>query len=168
MLGGATLLAHIYSLNQIKSRTVGDGQHGTARWANSGEIKKIYKYVPFTPNRWHKRAAEGKTPIVAKIVKKGLFSKLKKKKDEVPEAVPQGIVVGCKGGNKNTIAMVDTGDVHALMIGVAGVVKQPIGYTRVSNMPVHQVCPSYRPIQRVTLCETTVISQSSMATTFRL
>jgi len=123
VLGGVTLLAHIYSLNQIKSRTVGDGQHGTARWANSGEIKRIYKHIPFTPNRWRKQAAEGKTPTVAKIVKKGLFSKLKKKKAEVPEAVPQGIVVGCKGGKNNTIAMVDTGDVHALMIGAAGVGK---------------------------------------------
>ena len=34
VLGGVTLLAHIYSLNNIKSKTVGDGQHGTARWAN--------------------------------------------------------------------------------------------------------------------------------------
>lgn len=31
VLGGVTLIAHIYSLNGIKSRTVGDGQHGTAR-----------------------------------------------------------------------------------------------------------------------------------------
>lgn len=123
VLGGVTLLAHIYSLNQIKSRTVGDGQHGTARWANSGEIKRIYKHIPFTPNRWRKQASAGKTPTVAKIVKKGLFSKLKKKKTEVSEAVPQGIVVGCKGGKTNTIAMVDTGDVHALMIGAAGVGK---------------------------------------------
>ena len=38
VLGGVTLLAHIYSLNNIKSRTVGDGQHGTARWANNGEL----------------------------------------------------------------------------------------------------------------------------------
>lgn len=123
VLGGVTLLAHIYSLNQIKSRTVGDGQHGTARWANSGEIKRIYKHIPFTPNRWRKQATEGKTPTVVKIVKKGLFSNLKKKEEEIPEAVPQGIVVGCKGGKNNTIAMVDTGDVHALMIGAAGVGK---------------------------------------------
>ena len=122
VLGGVTLLAHIYSLNQIKSRTVGDGQHGTARWANSGEIKRIYKHVPFTPDRWRKQAAKGKTPTVAKVVKKGLFRK-RKHKEEAPEAVPQGIVVGCKGGKNNTIAMVDTGDVHALMIGAAGVGK---------------------------------------------
>ena len=30
VLGGISLLSHLYSLN-IKSRTVGDGQHGTAR-----------------------------------------------------------------------------------------------------------------------------------------
>ena len=45
VLGGVTLLSHIYSLNGIKSKTVGDGQHGTARWATKAEIKKIYKHV---------------------------------------------------------------------------------------------------------------------------
>ena len=121
VLGGVTLLAHIYSLNNIKSRTVGDGQHGTARWANNGEIKRIYKHIPFTPERWRKQAAKGQTPTVLKVVKKSRFRK--KKTDEIPEAVPQGIVVGCKGGKGNTVAMVDTGDVHALMIGAAGVGK---------------------------------------------
>ena len=29
VLGGVTLLSHIYSLNGIKSKTVGDGQHGS-------------------------------------------------------------------------------------------------------------------------------------------
>lgn len=33
------------------------------------------------------------------------------------ETLPQGIVVGCTG---NTTALVDTGDVHVLMIGAAG------------------------------------------------
>ena len=42
VLGGVTLLSHIYSLNSIKSRTVGDGQHGTARWATKREIRKTY------------------------------------------------------------------------------------------------------------------------------
>ena len=121
VLGGVTLLAHIYSLNNIKSRTVGDGQHGTARWANNGEIKRIYKHIQFTPERWRKQAAKGQTPTVLKVVKKSRFRK--KKHDVVPEAVPQGIVVGCKGGKGNTVAMVDTGDVHALMIGAAGVGK---------------------------------------------
>ena len=31
VLGAITLIAHIYNLNNIKSKTVGDGQHGTAR-----------------------------------------------------------------------------------------------------------------------------------------
>jgi type IV secretion system protein VirD4 len=35
----------------------------------------------------------------------------------------QGIVVGCNYGSSGATAMVDTGDVHALMIGAAGVGK---------------------------------------------
>ena len=37
ILGGITIVSHIYSLNRIKSKTVGDGQHGTARWATKAE-----------------------------------------------------------------------------------------------------------------------------------
>lgn len=103
VLGGVTLLAHIYSLNHIKSRTVGDGQHGTARWATKREIRKTYRHIPFTPERWREQAKNGKVPTT-----------------EEGEPIPQGIVVGCTG---NTTAMVDTGDVHALMIGAAGVGK---------------------------------------------
>ena len=103
VLGGVTLLSHIYSLNGIKSKTVGDGQHGTARWATKAEIKKIYKHVPFDPQRWRKQASKGETPT-----------------GDDGKPLPQGIVVGCTG---NTTAMVDTGDVHALMIGAAGVGK---------------------------------------------
>ncbi len=44
-LGGVTLLAHIYNLNNIKSKTVGDGQHGTARFASKSEIRRTYKQV---------------------------------------------------------------------------------------------------------------------------
>ena len=35
----------------------------------------------------------------------------------------QGIVVGCVGSKGGTTALIDTGDVHALMIGAAGVGK---------------------------------------------
>ena len=45
VLSGVTLLAHIYSLNNIKSKTVGDGQHGTARWTSRAEIRRIYQHV---------------------------------------------------------------------------------------------------------------------------
>ena len=103
VLGGVTLIAHIYSLNGIKSRTVGDGQHGTARWANKAEIRKTYNHIPFTPEQWRSQAKKGKAPTTPE-----------------GQPLPQGIVVGCTG---NTTAMVDTGDVHALMIGAAGVGK---------------------------------------------
>lgn len=103
VLGGVTLLSHFYNLNNIKSKTVGDGQHGTARWATKKEIRQTYKHIPFTPKRWREQAKEGETPT-----------------DENGNSIPQGIVVGCQG---NTTAMVDTGDVHVLMIGAAGVGK---------------------------------------------
>lgn len=42
-----TVFSYIYSLNSIKSKTVGDGQHGTARFATKNEIRKTYKEIPF-------------------------------------------------------------------------------------------------------------------------
>lgn len=107
LLTGIPLITHMYNLNHIKSKTVGDGQHGTARWATKREIHKTYQHIPYTPEQWRKEAAEGKTPTL-----KGTNKPL-----------PQGIVVGCTGGKHNTTAMIDTGDVHALMIGAAGVGK---------------------------------------------
>ena len=112
-LGGVSLLAHVYTLNNIKSKTVGDGQHGSARWATRGEIKKVYKHIPFTPNKWREQARNGEKPTY----------RLTNRRKETEEELPQGIIVGCKGGKKNITAMVDTGDVHALMIGAAGVGK---------------------------------------------
>lgn len=112
-LGGVSLLAHVYTLNNIKSKTVGDGQHGSARWATRGEIKKVYKHIPFTPNKWREQARNGEKPTY----------RLTNRKKSIEEELPQGIIVGCKGGKKKTTAMVDTGDVHALMIGAAGVGK---------------------------------------------
>ena len=105
VLSGVTLLAHIYNLNNIKAKTVGDGQHGTARWATKSEIKRVYRHVPFTPERWREQAAHSQEPTM-----------------ETGELLPQGIVLGCIG-KKETIAMVDTGDVHTMMIGAAGVGK---------------------------------------------
>ena len=120
-LGGVTLLAYVYNLNHIKSKTVGDGQHGTARWATKPEIKKIYAHVPYTPTKWREQAKNGNVPTMSVMKKGNLFKR--QKPQVVEEPLPQGIVVGCKGSNKNTVAMVDTGDVHALMIGAAGVGK---------------------------------------------
>ena len=112
-LGGVSLLAHVYTLNNIKSKTVGDGQHGSARWATRGEIKKVYKHIPFTPDKWREQARNGEKPTY----------RLTNRRKSIEEKLPQGIIVGCKGGKKKTTAMVDTGDVHALMIGAAGVGK---------------------------------------------
>lgn len=121
ILGGISVVSHLYNLNSIKSKTVGDGQHGTARWATKSEIHKTYQHIPFIPNKWRKQAANGQTSTASRIVKYRFF---KRKKNEQPEeALPQGIVVGCTGGKHNTTAMVDTGDVHVLMIGAAGVGK---------------------------------------------
>jgi type IV secretion system protein VirD4 len=96
VIGGLSLLAHYYTLNGIKSRTVGDGQHGTARFASKGEIKKTYKHIPFEPETWRK----GKNR---------------------PEA--QGIILGSTGRKNEVTALVDTDDVHTLMIGASGVGK---------------------------------------------
>ena len=97
VLGGITLLSHIYSLNNIKSKTLGDGQHGTARFASKAEIRRTYKRIPFTPDEWRKQAKENTLP-----------------------KLPQGIIVGCQNKGGNTIAYVDDADVHCMMVGAAG------------------------------------------------
>ncbi len=56
LMGGifilTTAFAYMYSLKDIKNKTVGDGQHGTARWATKMEIRKTYKHIPFEPQKW--------------------------------------------------------------------------------------------------------------------
>lgn len=93
----ATALSRSGSLNGIKAKTVGDGQHGTARWATKREILRAYRFVPFTPNIWRAQAKNGEVPTAGK------------------KPLPQGIVVGCRGRTRTT-ALVDTGDVHPIFI----------------------------------------------------
>jgi len=114
VFGLVVLLSNRYSLDRIKSRTVGDGQHGAARWATQKEVYATYRHLPFTPKRWRQQAKDGQTPTIAS----GRFHRRIRE-----QPLPQGIVVGCVGGRRKTTAMVDTGDVHALMIGAAGVGK---------------------------------------------
>lgn len=90
-------LSYLYSLRQIKNKTAGNGQHGTARWASSREIHKTYKVVPFEPKTW--------------------------RRDEKRRPTEQGIIVGCESRGNETLALVDSGDVHCMMIGAAGVGK---------------------------------------------
>ena len=84
------------SLDSIKSKTVGDGQHGTARWATQGEIKKTLRSVPFQTALWRKG-------------------------ERLPGA--QGLVLGCTGKKGQLTALVDSDDIHCLMIGASGVGK---------------------------------------------
>lgn len=101
IMGGVFILisslSYLYSLRQIKNKTAGNGQHGTARWASSREIHKTYKVVPFEPKTW--------------------------RRDENSRPTEQGIVVGCESRGNETLALVDSGDVHCMMIGAAGVGK---------------------------------------------
>lgn len=91
-----SVLTSNYSLNGIKSKTVGDGQHGTARWATTQEIKKSYASVPFDVASW--RAGKN-----------------------LPEV--QGLILGSTQRGKQLDALVDRDDVHCLMIGASGVGK---------------------------------------------
>ena len=96
IIGGITVISHIYNLNAIKSKTVGDGQYGTARFATKSELRKTYKYIPFEPKVWRKQAKKGKLKL------------------------PQGVILGVKKKKGQDIALVDDDDVHTLMIGAAG------------------------------------------------
>lgn len=127
-------VGNYYSLNRIKNKTVGQGQHGTARWATKKEVKKTYKRIDFQPNEWRNNpdsrpTEQGivvgcKSRTIGRLINlthkvfyvfkkfRNLFRK-KKNKKEIIQKEPVS----------TTTAMVDTGDVHALMIGAAGVGK---------------------------------------------
>ena len=96
LIGGATHFSGQGSLNGIKSKTVGDGQHGTARWANKKEIQRTYKHISFQVKEWR----SGKN---------------------LPK--DQGLVLGCVGKKNAVTALVDSDDIHCLMIGASGVGK---------------------------------------------
>ena len=103
LAGGALLLlaavTHFSgqgSLNNIKSKTVGDGQHGTARWATKKEIQQTYAHIPFRPEEWRKG-------------------------EHLPQK--QGLVLGCEGRKDHVIAIVDTDDIHALVTAASGAGK---------------------------------------------
>lgn len=96
VIGGLSMLSHYYTLNGIKSRTVGDGQHGTARWATKKEIQSILKHIPFQPAEWRK--GENRP-------------------------TEQGLILGCERKKDALMALVDSDDIHCLMIGASGVGK---------------------------------------------
>ncbi len=93
-----SLASHVYGLGSIRKKTVGHGQYGTARWATKHEVKDTYKKIDYEPQLW--------------------------REDAESRPKEQGIVVGCETiGKTKTVGLVDTGDVHCMMIGAAGVGK---------------------------------------------
>ena len=133
-----------YSLNNIKSKTVGDGQHGTARWATPKEITRTYHVVPFRPRRWRKGMDLPKEQGVIL----GSMGGVKKKRPDrtarlpgrvleklrrpaAPRREPKRMKQEKKRSRvKNFIedqqdirALVDSDDIHCLMIGASGVGK---------------------------------------------
>ena len=50
ILGLISAASHMYNLNGIKSKTVGDGQHGAARFATGQELLRTFKKVPYSPD----------------------------------------------------------------------------------------------------------------------
>ncbi len=102
-LGGGMLLLIWFATSKsgsgslnIKSKVVGDGQHGTARWASPKEISQTYSRVLFKVAEWRK----GK---------------------DLPKV--QGLILGSTGKKGKVTALVDSDDVHCLMIGASGVGK---------------------------------------------
>ena len=85
------------SLDRIKARTVGYGQHGSARWATRREIRSYYTMVPYESQKWRTE----------------------------PELRPSnpGFVLGTfRHGlrGKHITAWVDASDSHAMMIASPG------------------------------------------------
>lgn len=95
-IGGICALSNHYNLDGIKSKTVGDGQHGTARWATKGEVRQTYTFVPFRPEQWRRG-------------------------ENLP--TKQGLILGCEGGKDKVTALVDTDDIHALVTAASGAGK---------------------------------------------
>ncbi|MBP1564107.1 MAG: type IV secretory system conjugative DNA transfer family protein, partial [Oscillospiraceae bacterium] len=46
------VIGNLYSLKGIPNKRVGNGQHGTARFATNSEIARTYKQIPYTPKLW--------------------------------------------------------------------------------------------------------------------
>lgn len=81
------------NLNQIKSHKVGDGQHGTARWATPKEITDAFVNISFQPDKWR----QGK---------------------HLPER--EGLILDKIERGRNIFARVDTSDSHTLILSSSG------------------------------------------------
>lgn len=84
------------SLKSFKNKPVGNGQHGTARFATKNEIAKTYQQIPYTPQLWRNG-------------------------EQLPTV--DGLIIGCNENVGQMTALVDDSDIHTLMIGASGVGK---------------------------------------------
>lgn len=96
IIGLIAAIGSTYSLKGIPNKPVGNGQHGTARFATPREISSTYKQIPYTPELWRKG-------------------------QQLPTV--DGLIVGCNEGVGGMTALVDDSDIHTLMIGASGVGK---------------------------------------------
>ncbi len=96
LLAGMLFFNDQYSLDRIKSKQVGDGQYGTARFASEKEIQDTFQAVPYRAKEWRNG-------------------------NNLPTA--QGLLVGSSWNRNKVTAYIDESDVHMLMIGAAGVGK---------------------------------------------
>lgn len=120
VIAGLSMISQHYTLN-IKSRTVGDGQHGTARWATKREIRRTYHLVRYDPQAWRHGDDLPKVQgiIAGSIGKKPvpLQFKVGKKKITVhTEKLPMQ-------KRRCMKAIVDGDDIHCLMFGPSGIGK---------------------------------------------
>ena len=96
IIGLIAAIGSTYSLKGIPNKPVGNGQHGTARFATSREVSNTYKQILYTPELWRKG-------------------------QQLPTV--DGLIVGCNEGVGGMTALVDDADIHTLMIGASGVGK---------------------------------------------
>ena len=83
-----------YSLKGIPNKPVGNGQHGTARFATKGEVARTYKQMSYMPRLWRNG-------------------------EQLPSV--DGLIVGCHETAAGMTVLVDDADIHTLMIGASGV-----------------------------------------------
>lgn len=81
------------NLDKIKSKTVGDGQYGNAKWANKEELHKNLLYIPFEPEKWRKG-------------------------ENIP--TQEGIILGSEQHGRNITAIVDSSDNHTMFVAAPG------------------------------------------------
>lgn len=79
----------------IKSRPVGDGQYGSARWATNSEIQKTFRIIPYEPQKW----------------RRGLNR---------PIELNGTTVLGYLGSKSHVRAIVDTSDSNTIIISPPG------------------------------------------------